>query len=96
MGMKDKLFIDKISPTFIALTAMAIHHCLSAWIPGEFGVPPEFDRGGGAQHMCDTRNINHALNNACTDVFRRLDPGYHSSSPDFQARKLDDIRSMIC
>jgi len=96
MGMKDRSLIDKINPTFIALTATAIHHCLSAWKRGEFRVPPEFGPGGGAQHKCDTRNINHAVNNACTDVFRRLDADFRSSSPEVQAKRIDNIRSMIC
>jgi hypothetical protein len=48
MGMKDKSLIDKINPTFIALTATAIHHCLWAWNTGEFRVPLEFGSGGGA------------------------------------------------
>ena len=93
--MKVKSLIDKINPTFIALTATAIHHCLSAWKTGEFRVPPEFGPGGGAQRKCDTRNINHAVNNACTDVFRRLDADFRSSSPEVQAKKIDNIRSMI-
>jgi hypothetical protein len=93
--MKDRSLIDKINPTFIALTATAIHHCLSAWKTGEFRVPPQFGPGGGAQRKCDTRNINHAVNNACTDVFRRLDADFRSSSPEVQAKKIDNIRSMI-
>lgn len=95
MGMKDRSLIDKINPTFIALTATAIHHCLSAWKTGEFRVPPEFGPGGGAQRKCDTRNIDHAVNNACADVFRRLDADFRSSSPEVQAKKIDNIRSMI-
>jgi hypothetical protein len=51
MGMKDRSLIDNINPTFIAFTTMAIHHCLSAWKPGEFRVLPEFGSGGGAQHQ---------------------------------------------
>ena len=93
--MQDRSLIDKINPTFIALTATAIHHCLSAWKTGEFRVPPEFGPGGGAQRKCDTRNINHAVNNVCTDVFRRLDADFRSSSPEVQAKKIDNIRSMI-
>jgi len=93
--MKDRSLIDKINPTFIALTATAIHHCLSAWKTGEFRVPPEFGPGGGAQRMCDTRNIHHAVINGCTDVFRRLDTDFRSSSPEVQAKNIDNIRSMI-
>jgi len=93
--MKDRSLIDKINPTFIALTAMAIHHCQSAWKTGEFRVPPEFGPGGGAQCKCDTRNINHAVNDACTDEFHRLDAYFRSSLPKVQAKKIDNIRSMI-
>jgi hypothetical protein len=87
--------IDKINQTFIALTATAIHHCLSAWKTDEFRVLPEFGPGGGAQRKCDTRNINHRVNNACTDVFHRLDTDFLSSLPEVQAKKIDNIRSMI-
>jgi len=95
MGMKDRSLIDKINPTFVALTATAIHHCLSAWKTGEFRVPPECGPGGGAQRKWNTRNINHAVDNACTDVFRRLDADFPSSSPEVKAKKIDNIRSMI-
>jgi len=95
MEMKDRSLIVKINPTFIDLTATAIHHCLSAWKTGEFRVPPEFGPGGGAQRKCDTRNIHHAVNNACTDVFRRLNADFRSSSPEVQAKKIDNIRRMI-
>jgi len=93
--MKDRSLIDKINPTFIALTKTAIHHCLSALKTGEFRVPPEFGPGGGAQRKCDTRNIDHAVNNACTDVFHHLDVDWRSSSPEVQAKKIDTIHSMI-
>jgi len=95
MGMKDRSLIHKINPTFIALTATPIHHCLSAWKTGEFRVPPEFGPGGGAQRKCNTRNINHAVNNACTDETCRLDANFRSFSPEVQAKKTDNIRSMI-
>jgi hypothetical protein len=45
--------------------------------------------------MCDTRNINHTVNNACTDVFRRLNTDFRSSSPEVQAKMRDNIRSLI-
>jgi len=35
--MKDSL-MDKINPTFIALTVMAIYQCLFAWKTGMFKV----------------------------------------------------------
>jgi len=95
MGMKDRSLIDKINSTFIALTATAIHHCLSAWKTGGFRVPPEFGPGGGARCKYNTRNINHAVNDACTDVFRRLDTDFRSSSPEVQAKTRDFICSMI-
>ena len=95
MGMKDRSLNDKINLTFIALTATAIHHCLSAWKTGEFRVLPEFGPGGEAQCKCNTRNIDHAVNNACTDVFCRLDADFRSSLPEVQAKIIDNIRSMI-
>jgi len=96
MGMKDRPLIDQINQTFIALTTTAIHHCLSAWKRGEFRVPPEFGPAAGAQCKCDTRNINHVVNNACTDVFRRLDVDFCSSSLEIEAKTIDNICSMIC
>jgi hypothetical protein len=45
--------------------------------------------------MCDTRNINHLVNNACTDVFGHLDADFRSSTPQVQAKKIDNIRRMI-
>jgi len=74
---------------------MAIHHCLSAWKTCEFWVPLEFGPGGRAQRKCDTRNINHTVNNACPDLFRRLDVDFCSSSPEVRAKKINDICSMI-
>jgi len=95
MGMKDGSLIDKINLTFIALTTTAIHHCLSAWKTGEFRVPPEFGPGCRAQRKCDTRNINQAVNNTCTDVFHHLNANFCSSLPEVQANKIDNINSMI-
>jgi hypothetical protein len=95
MGMKARSLIDNINLTFIALTATAIHQCLSAWKTGECRNPPEFGPGGGAQHKCDTRNINDAGNDACTDEFRCLDVGFRSSTPEVHANKIDNISSLI-
>ena len=36
------------------------------------------------------------VNNACTDVFHRLDTDFRSSSPEVQAKKIDNICCMIC
>jgi len=94
--MKDRSLIDKIILTFIALTWMAVHHCLSAWNTGELRVPQEFGPGGGAQRKCNTSHINHAVNNVCTDIFRCLVGDFHSSSPEVQTRKIDNILSIIC
>ena len=94
--MKDTSLIDEINPTFIVLTATVIHHRLSTWNTGEFRVPPEFGPGGGAQRKCDTRNTNHAVNTASAYGFRRLDADSGSSSPEVQAKKIDNFRSMIC
>jgi len=95
MGMKDKALIDKINLRCFALTAMAIHHCQSAWQTGVFRVPPEVGPRGGAQSNCDTRNINHAGSNACTAVYRHLDMDFCSSLPEVQAKKIGNICSMI-
>ena len=95
MEMKDGSLIDKINPTFIALTATAIHNCLLAWKTGELRVPPEFGPGGGAQCICNTRNYNHAVNNAWTDVFCRLDTDFRSSWMEVQDKMIDNIRPMI-
>jgi hypothetical protein len=95
MGMKDRSLIDTINLTFIALTAMAIHHCLSAWKTREFRIPPEFRQVGGALPKCDTKYIDHAVNNECPDVICRLDVDFASSSPAIKANTIDNIRSMI-
>ena len=60
-----------------------------------FRIPPEFGPGGGAQHKCDKRNIGPAVNNACTDVFRRLDADFGSFMPEVQPLQMDNIRNMI-
>jgi hypothetical protein len=95
MRMQDRSLIDKINPTFMALTATAIHHYLSVCTTAEFRVPPEFGLGGGARFECDTTNIHHGVNNACQDVFRSLDEDFRSSSQVVQANKIGNIRSML-
>ena len=87
--------MDQINPTFIALTATAILHCLSAWKTGKFRVPPEFGPGGGVQRMCGTRNINHEVINTCKDVFCHPAADFRSSSPEVEAKKIDNIHHMI-
>jgi len=94
--MQDGSFIAEINLTSLALTGMAIHHGLSAGTTGNVKVPPEFGPGGGPQCKCDTRNINRLVNHACWDVFRRLDVDFQSSSPEVQAKKPDNFRSMTC
>jgi len=96
MWMKDRWISDLINPTFIALTATAIHHSLSAWATGQFRVPPEFGPGGGAQCKCNTRNIHPAVNNACADVVRCFDVNFRTSLPQVQTEYVDTISSMIC
>jgi len=93
--MKDRSLSDKINLTLIALTVTAIHHCLSPWTTGEFRVLPEFGPGGGAQCKCNTRNMHHAVNNACKDEFRHFDADFRSCSPEVNGWKIDNIRSMI-
>jgi len=94
MGMKDRSLIEKINPTFFALTTMAMHHYLSACKTGKIWVPQGFGPGGVAQRKCDTRNSNPAVNDACTDVFRHLDVDICSSLPEVPAKKIDIIRAM--
>jgi len=94
--MKDRSLIDKMNLTFIAITAMAIHHCLLAWDTDELRFLPEFGCGCGVWPTCDTRNINHAVNDAYTDEFHRLDVEFCSSLPQFEAKKQDNIRCIIC
>jgi len=36
------------------------------------------------------------VNNAWTNIFRRLDADFRSSSPEVQAKKIENICSMIC
>jgi len=93
--MTDRSLIDKINQTFIALTPTAMHYILSAWKTGEFQLPPEFGPERAAQCKCDTRNINQKVNNACTDVFHRLDADFCLFSLQVQAKKIDNICSMI-
>jgi len=95
MGMKDSSLIDKINLTFIALTMTAIHNCLSAWKTGEFGIPPEFGPEGRGQCKCDTRIISHVVNDACNDVFHRVDADFRSSSLVVQAKTILNICSVI-
>ena len=96
MGVHDGSLIEQIMPTLIAVTTTAIHHCLSAWRLGKFRVVPEFGPGGGAHHVCNTRNINHTVDTARTDVFNHLDTDFHSSLPEVQGKMIDNIGSMIC
>jgi len=95
MRMKDRSFIDKINPTFIALTVVATHHYLSALKTGEFRVPPDVGAGVGAQvntihETFITRLILHAQM-----YFHHLDPDFRSSLPQVQAKKIDNIGSII-
>jgi hypothetical protein len=96
MGMNDRSFIDKIDPTFSALTITAIHHYLLAWTTGGYRVLPEIGPGGRAQLQCGTRNINHAVNTAFEDVFHHLEADFCSSSQMVQAHTIGNIHSMIC
>jgi len=94
IGEKDRSLINEINPTFIVLTKMAIHHCLSDRQAGEFTIPPEFDLWGAAQYKCDTRNIHHMVNNACTDEFHHPNADFLLSLPQVQATKIDNISRM--
>ena len=66
-----------------------------AWDTADFRVPTEVGPGGGAKCNCDTTNINHMLNNGCTDEICRLDLDLCSSLPCVHGEKVGNIRSMI-
>jgi len=91
MGMKDISLIDNVILTFIAITATANQHCLSAGKTCKFRVPPEFGPGGGAQHMCNATNNDSAVNIVCRYEFCHLDADCHSSSHEVQAKMIDNI-----
>lgn len=93
--MNHSSSIVKISPTFIPLAAVAIHHYQPAWKTGQFRVPPGFGPGGGAPHKCNTRNIDRVVNNACTDVFCALNIDFSFATPEVQARKIEIACIMI-
>jgi len=95
MEIEDSLLIDKINPTFIALTIMAIHHFLSAWKRGEWRITPQSGPGGGAQRKWETRNINQVAKNEHTAVFCHLNADFQSSMLVVQAKKLDNVCSII-
>jgi hypothetical protein len=54
MEIKDSSLIDKINPSFIALTIMVIHNFVSAQKTGKSTIPPESGPGGGAQRKWET------------------------------------------
>ena len=88
--------IDKINLTFIALTRMAIHHCLLACITGEFiMVPPELGPRGRVHGKSNRRYFNCIVIASCRDVLHHLDMDFCSSSPKAQAKKIDNMHSMI-
>jgi len=93
--MKDRSLIEIIKQTLIALTATAIKHCLLAWKTRKVRVPPGLGPRGGAQWKCNWTNNNHMVNNACTDVFYCLHLDFHSSLPDIEAKKIQNICRMI-
>ena len=93
--MKDQLLIDAINPTCIDLTATASNHYLSVRNTGEFRVLGKFGPGDGVQCQCDSRNINHLVNNACTDVFRLFNAYFGSFFPQAQGKKIHNICNII-
>ena len=95
MEMKDRSLIDEINLTFVAFSAMAIHHSLLAWKTGQFQVSPGYRPAGGAQRKCHTTNIHLPVNNACRDVFRHLEADFGSSSPQVQGKEALTIGSII-
>jgi len=87
MGMNDRSLNATIDAIFIALTLIVIQQCLLAWQTGDFRVLPDLRSGGGAQRKCDTRNINHTVNNACTDGFCPLNADFILSHQRFNAKR---------
>jgi len=74
---------------------MAIYNCLSVSKTGKFRVLPQFGPGGETYHKCNTRTINHTVDNSCTDVFCHLGQDSCSSLPEVQAKMKDNIYSTI-
>jgi len=80
MGMKYRLLIDKIHPTYIALTTTAIYHCRSAGNTEKLRGLKNFDPRGGAQNKCDITIISLMVNSICNDVFCHRDTDFYSFS----------------
>jgi len=80
MGMKNRLFIHKINPTFLTLTVSGIHHSLSPWIPGFVRFLPEIGSVRWAQQKHNTSHIDNAIHNAYKHQFHPIEVDYHSSS----------------
>jgi len=95
MGMKDTSLIEKINPTFIALTTTAIRCCPSARKTGMIRVLPEFGQQDRVPRQFNTRNINDAVNQAYTALFCHLNMDFRSSSQEFQAKMIDITHSKI-
>ena len=93
--MKDRSLIDQITPTFIALSPIAIHNSLSARKTDEVWVLPEFGPRGGAQCQWDKLNCNHMVIIASQDRFCRLDQDFRTFSLKVQAKMIHNIHSMI-
>jgi hypothetical protein len=67
-----------------------------AWKTSEFRALPEFGPRGGVQSQCNTTNIYLKVNNTWTYELHRLDVDLCSSSPQVQAKIMDNICNMIC
>jgi len=80
MGMRDRSLLEQLNQTINALTITAIHHCLSAWNPDKFRVPPDIGWGSGRQHKCDTQTITSPVNNAGRYLGCCLESDFCSSS----------------
>jgi len=76
----EQLIIDLWNElTFITLTTMAIHYCLSAWKTGKFCIRRQISPGNSEQCKFDTRHNYDTLCNACTDVSCHRGADAHSS-----------------
>jgi len=74
---------------------MTIHNCPLVWQTGEFQSPPEFGPEGGAHHKCDSSNIHHFGNIACTDEIHPFNTDFPFSSHHVRVNKIYSICNMI-
>jgi len=84
-----------MNPILIALTVMAMHHCLSVWKTGEFLIPPKIGLEGNAKLKSKTKNTNYAVNDVSTDVFRNHNMHCLSLPLKVEVKEVKNICSSI-